>query len=63
MGDLALCTSFDDDVAEFLLVDEAASGIHAELVRNGSVVWWSADHAGGNLYVLLSNRLHHVTRR
>ena len=61
-GDLAVRAGLEDDVAELLLVEQAAARVHAELVVDRHGHRRRADHAGRDLHVLLADGAHHVAR-
>ena len=60
MSDLAVVAGFDHDVAKLVFINEPALGIDSELEGHATLDRRLADHAGGNLNVLLANRVNDV---
>ena len=63
VGFLTVGTGLDDDVAEFLLGDEAAFDIHLQLKIDGRFDGLFADDAAGDLDVLFAHGGHDVAGR
>ena len=61
-GQLPVRSGLDDDLPELLLVDQAATRVHRELVVHSLRHRRRADHAGRDLHVLLPDGAHHVAR-
>ena len=61
--DLAVGAGLEDDVAELLLVEQAAARVHAELIVDRHRHRRGAHHAGRDLHVLLADGAHDVAGR
>ena len=59
----AVCAGLDDDVLELADFGQASGGAHAELVHLICRRRLRADRAGGDLHVLLAQRVGHVAGR